>query len=316
MSIVQPDDDGQRLDRWLKKNHPQIPFGQVQKLLRTGQVRVDGKRVKPDTRLKQGQDVRLPPALSNSKVAAKTVAGKDATMLRKLVIHEDEDLIAINKPAGLAVQGGPGITRHIDGMLGALAGANGVRPRLVHRLDRDTSGVLLLARSAEVARRLGAAFAGRDVEKIYIALTCPGPAQDSGRVDAALAKGQSGGALEKMMPDDAAGRAAITDYRVLARGGMTAGGAPALVEFHPLTGRTHQIRVHAALLGAPLWGDRKYGARVGDRFYLHARELRLTHPKTGAALVLKAALPPDFQARARALGLSLKVPAKIQTWAD
>lgn len=297
---ISADDDGQRLDRYLKKHFPHVPFGQMQKLLRTGQVRVDGKRAKGDARLGAGQELRLPPMLANAEVAEKTTDAKDRDFIRNLVIYEDEDLIAINKPAGLAVQGGSGIARHVDGMLDHLSGANGVRPRLVHRLDKETSGVLLLARSAEAARRLAAAFSGRDVEKTYWAITAPAPRDDSGRIDAPLAKGESGPAMEKMMEDEDTGKAAITDYRVLNRSKDAA-----LVAFHPLTGRTHQIRVHASIVGAPLWGDQKYGGEKGKSFFLHARELVLEHPKKGGNLRLCAPLPDAFQAQAESLGLTL-----------
>jgi len=302
MTQIAPDDDGQRIDRWLKKNFPDIGFGQMQKLLRTGQVRIDGKRAKPDTRLVAGQEIRLPPQLSMPEVAQKTSDAKDHAFMESLVIYEDDDLIVINKPSGLAVQGGSGINRHVDGLLDNLTGENGVRPRLVHRLDRDTSGVLLLAKSAEAARRLQVIFAGRDIEKIYNAIVMPAPRDDGGRIDAPLAKGMGGDDIEKVILDEETGKAAITDYHVLARADN---GESALVEFHPLTGRTHQIRVHASLIGSPLWGDVKYGAHSGNHFYLHARQLRLEHPKTGKAMVVEAPLPADFTARCARLGISL-----------
>lgn len=305
--IVQPDDDGQRLDRFLKKHFPAVPFGAMQKLLRTGQVRVDGKRAKGETRLANGQELRLPPMLANPKAAPQETDARDRDFMRGLVLYEDGDIVVINKPAGLAVQGGSGITRHVDGMLDALAGANGVRPRLVHRIDKDTSGLLLLARSAESARRLSATFAGRDVEKVYVAITAPAPAQDKGRIDAAIAKGAAGAVLERMIEDDEAGKAAITDYRVLARAPGSGAAGAALVEFHPLTGRTHQIRVHASIAGFPLWGDRKYGAKAGGRFYLHAARLNLEHPKTGKALTLEAPISADFKTKALALAIPFTI---------
>jgi 23S rRNA pseudouridine955/2504/2580 synthase len=305
MIIIPPDDDGQRIDRWLKKNWPDLGFGALQKLLRTGQIRVDGKRAKPDTRLVAGQDIRLPPQLSMPEIAEKSADAKDQAFMRALVIYEDDDIIAINKPSGLAVQGGSGITRHVDGLLDYLTGINNIRPRLVHRLDRDTSGVLLLARSAETARRLSDTFAGRDIEKIYNAIVSPAPKDNAGRIDAPLAKGMAGQDVEKMMQDDEMGKSAITDYTVLAR-------APddktALVEFHPLTGRTHQIRVHASLIGCPLWGDTKYGAPSGKRFFLHARELRLEHPKTAKKLSIKAPPPPEFEAKCKVLNVGIHKP--------
>lgn len=301
--IVALDDDGQRLDRFLKKKFPDLAFGQLQKLLRTGQIRIDGKRVKGDAKLQKGQDLRLPPQLSNAEVASKTTNAKDTHLIRSLVIYEDEDVVAIDKPAGLAVQGGSSITRHVDGMLNGLTGKNGVRPRLVHRLDKDTSGVLVLARSAEAARRLATAFAGRDTEKIYYAITAPAPKKDTDRIDAALTKGMAGSDVEKMMQDDEIGKPAITDYRVLAR---APNNTAALVEFLPLTGRTHQIRVHASLIGCPLWGDRKYGGSGAERFYLHARFLELTHPKTDRPLHLEAPLPAAFKTACQKLGIPIR----------
>ncbi|MBU6235490.1 MAG: RluA family pseudouridine synthase [Alphaproteobacteria bacterium] len=300
MTTVKPDDDGQRLDRWLKKNFPDVGFGQMQKLLRTGQVRVDGKRAKPDTRLIAGQELRLPPMLSNAEVAEKVTNDKDREFMRGLVIYEDEDMVAINKPSGLAVQGGSGITRHVDGMLDALTGPNGVRPKLVHRIDRETSGILLLARSSECARRLTEAFAGRDIEKTYLAITAPAPAKPKGRIDAPLAKGMSGPDMEKVQRDDEAGKSAITDYATRT---TAPDGRAAIVEFWPLTGRTHQIRVHASLSGFPLWGDVKYGAKAGKHFYLHAHEIALMHPKTGKPMTILAPVPAEFTAQAKALGI-------------
>lgn len=299
---VSADDDGQRLDRFLKKNFPHIAFGAMQKLLRTGQVRVDGKRAKGETRLEKGQELRLPPMLSNKEVSAKTIDAKDKALIQSLVIYDDEDIVVINKPSGLAVQGGSNITRHVDGMLDGLIGENGVRPKLVHRIDKDTSGILVLARSSEAARRLTDSFASRDIEKTYLAITAPAPEKDNGRIDAPLAKGMSGKDMEKMLTDDEIGKSAITDYEVLSRG-ESAG----LVVFQPLTGRTHQIRVHASLIDAPLWGDVKYDGQKGNQFYLHAWQLTLEHPKTRENLRLEAPIPASFAARCAALGLN--VPA-------
>lgn len=300
MTLVPPDDDGQRLDRWLKKTFPDLGFGALQKLLRTGQIRIDGKRAKPDTRLSAGQDIRLPPQLSIPELTQRRTDEKDESFMRGLVIYEDDALLAINKPSGLAVQGGSGITRHVDGLLDYLADANGVRPRLVHRLDKETSGVLLLARSARAARRLAESFSGRDVEKIYNAIVTPAPADEEGRIDAPLAKGLSGEDMEKMRLDEDAGKPAITDYRVLARAPEN---KAALLECRPLTGRTHQIRVHAALIGCPLWGDVKYGGAKGPHFYLHAGELRLNHPETNRPLAIKAPLSANFKDRCADLGI-------------
>ena len=172
---VQQDDDGQRLDRWLKREVPDVPYVLLQKLIRKGALRVDGKRVKTDTRLSAGQAVKIPAAGTGSGTAneRKKISAKDKAFIQSLVIFDDGDVIALNKPSGLAVQGGSGQKVHIDGFLDGLKDDAGVRPKLVHRLDKDTSGVLLLARSTAVARKLGEAFKGKDVKKIYMALVQP-----------------------------------------------------------------------------------------------------------------------------------------------
>lgn len=172
---VKDDDDGQRLDRWLKKNVPELPYILAQKFLRTGQIRIDGKRAKPESKLSGGQEIRIPPIKPRMRPDKPKLSDKDAAFIKSLVIYEDEHVIALNKPYGLPTQGGSKVKVHIDGMLDALADKEGVKPRLVHRLDKDTSGVLLLARSAKIARALGESFKGRDVKKIYWALTCPAP---------------------------------------------------------------------------------------------------------------------------------------------
>jgi len=301
--IIAGDDHDQRIDRWLRKNYPDLGFGQIQKLLRTGQIRMDGKRVKADTRLIEGADLRLPPQITmalSKEEPRKANPAHDRAFIQALVLHDDAQILAIDKPAGLAVQGGSGITRHVDGLLESMLNENGVKPRLVHRLDRETSGVLLLARTAESARKLGDAFAGRDVEKTYLAITTPAPKQDKGRIDAALAKGMTGTNFEKMLTDDETGKTAITDYEVVAR---AADGKAALVAFKPLTGRMHQIRVHAALIGCPLMGDKKYGGAKGPRLFLHAAALELEHPKTREALKIEAPLPEAFDTALKKLGI-------------
>ncbi len=222
---------------------------------------------------------------------------RDAEFMRSLVIHRDDAVIAINKPAGLAVQGGSGTTRHLDAMLDALRFGAKERPRLVHRLDRDTSGVLLLARNAAVAARLGKAFSGRDMRKIYWALVVGAPAVDAGRIDLALGK-RPGRHGEQMAPDRAEGKSAITLYRVI----EAAGNAAAWLALWPRTGRTHQLRVHCAAIGHPIVGDGKYGGAaaflpggaVARALHLHARELRLGHPTGRGELHLVAPLPPHM----------------------
>lgn len=307
---IPQDDDGQRLDRWLKKNVEEMSFVMAQKLIRTGQIRIDGKRVKPDTRLVAGQEIRLPPMDARpEKADGYRLRDDDAEMIRKAVIFDDGDLLAINKPPGIASQGGMNIERHIDGMLEALTIGDGVKPRLVHRLDKDTSGVLLLARSAEMARQLGKMFQGRDMKKIYWAITAPAPLEMSGEIKAPLIKGTVGPDKDKMLVDHKEGQKAYTNYEVM----EVAGRQAAFVAFMPKTGRTHQIRVHAAHSGFPLLGDAKYGTKaaiegpgITQRLHLHARSLEFRHPVTKKTMKLMAPLPADLARSWDALGFQKK----------
>lgn len=269
-----PAADGLRLDRWLRERYPGASHGLLQRLLRTGQVRVDGGRVRGHARLAAGQKVRIPPVgLEERAPRRERVAPADATMLRHRILHRDDDLLALDKPAGLAVQGGPGVRRHLDRMLDALRLGAPERPRLVHRLDRDTTGVLLLARNREAARHCTRAFREGGVEKTYWALVRGRPRPSSGTVDLALAKAGAGGDRRAVAVPQ--GRSARTAYRTLA-----AAGGVAWVEFRPSTGRTHQIRAHAAALGCPVLGDARYGdaEERGGPLQLHAREIALAAP--------------------------------------
>jgi 23S rRNA pseudouridine955/2504/2580 synthase len=306
-------DAGQRLDRWLKRRFPDLPQSHFQKWLRTGQVRVDGKRVKANLRLEAGQAVRLPPVGAPVKTnaprrapAAPKVSEADAEELRSRVIHRDDEVIAIDKPAGLAVQGGTGTSRHLDGMLDALC-FDGERPRLVHRLDRDTAGVLLLARTAKAAARLTEAFRNRDVRKLYWAAVVGVPAQYSGRIGLGLSK-RPGRGGEKMEADDE-GKWAETLYRMADRAGRKA----AWLIMEPLTGRTHQLRAHCQVLGTPIVGDGKYGGAgaflegegFGRGLHLCARHLRFPHPN-GRILTLSASLPPHMKTTWDFLGFDVQ----------
>ncbi len=285
-----------RLDRWFKRHYPALSHGRLEKLLRTGQVRVDGSRVKAGERLKSGQAIRIPP-LGDSSAAPKPrqrpkVSDHDAKELRARVLYEDKEIIVIDKPAGLAVQGGSKTTRHLDGMLDALADKNGERPRLVHRLDKDTSGVLVLARNVSAADRLGKAFRGRHVTKLYWALVVGEPERDQGRIDLAMAK-KSGPRGERMEGGDD-GQRAITDFAVIDRIGRQA----AWLALRPLTGRTHQLRVHCAAIGTPILGDGKYGGAhaflsgvPAKDVHLHARAIEI--PKRGGGVISVIAPLPD-----------------------
>ncbi len=297
--FVAEDDANIRLDRWFKRHFPTVKHGRLEKLLRTGQIRVDGHRAKGSTRLEPGQSVRVPPlgeAVDAPGRQRATISEADRGWIRLLVIHEDGDVIALNKPPGIAVQGGRKVTRHIDGLLDALAPKAGERPRLVHRLDRDTGGVLLLARRASSAAALTEAFRARDAKKTYWAIVAGAPPSDEGTIDFAIAKKAGPGGFEKMAADLADGKDAVTDYRVLERAGRRA----AWVELRPRTGRTHQLRIHCASLGTPILGDRKYGGATaildgvpgGDRLALHAREINIAHP-SGGRLIVSAEIDPQ-----------------------
>jgi len=315
---VSADDDGQRMDRWLRKRVPEMPFVLAQKLMRKGQIRVDGKRVKTATRLCAGQKVKIPPFTPGAVLSEKKkrkLSEEDAAFIHSLIIHDDGDVIVLNKPAGLAVQGGTNTKRHVDGMLEALKDKEGVVPRLVHRLDKDTSGVLLLARSAKVAKALGAAFKSRDVRKLYWAVVSPTPEVYEGTIRAPIVKA-GGPQKEKMVIDEDEGKYAETEYAVIEH----AERAAAFVAFWPRTGRTHQIRVHTQVLGCGILGDGKYkaikdpeskkleadlgGLDIAKRLHLHARRLRMKHPTRKGWLDVTAPLPDDLVRSWKALGFN------------
>ncbi|HEX9464101.1 MAG TPA: RluA family pseudouridine synthase [Alphaproteobacteria bacterium] len=301
---VSSDEADLRLDRWFKRRFPALGHGRLEKLLRTGQVRVDGKRAKANLRLAAGQIVRVPPGAdapapdAPAKRAPPRVSAADADFVRSLVIHRDADVIALNKPPGLAVQGGTGTHRHLDGMLDALRFEAPDRPRLVHRLDRDTSGVLLLGRSARAAAKLAETFRGKTARKLYWALVAGAPKPPQGKIDLALAK-EAGAGGERMARDDEAGQRAITLYATI----DAAADRAAWLVMWPLTGRTHQLRVHAAEgLRVPIVGDGKYGGppafltgSVSRKLHLHARSIALPHPSGQGELRVTAKLPPHMR---------------------
>lgn len=310
---VQAEEADQRLDRWLRRRFPGLTQGRIEKLLRKGEIRLDGKRADGKTRIFAGQMVRLPPNIEKAVVVHKDgpapVSEADARFVRSLVIHEDADVIAINKPAGLAVQGGTGQGRHLDGMLGAFLGKDGERPRLVHRLDLDTSGVLVLGRNVRATAFLAEAFRGRSVRKTYWALVAGVPRPAKGRIDMALAKsGGPGG--ERVARDDDEGKRAVTLYATV----DSALERCAWLAMRPVTGRTHQLRVHAAeALGTPIVGDMKYGGdrallatdAVKPQLHLHARALDVPHP-AGGRLKLVAPLPPHMRESWKFFGFDLE----------
>ncbi len=329
MIRVGADEGDQRLDRWLKKRFPQLTQGAVEKLCRTGQLRVDGGRVKAATRIEAGQEVRVPPLPAAEPVPAKPRAAQpdpsDTQMIQAAVLWKDEHIIALNKPPGLPSQGGSGQgDRHVDGLTAALMFGYKDRPKLVHRLDKDTSGVLLLARTDRVARALSEAFRHRTTRKIYWAAVAGVPSPRMGTVRFGLVKAPGrgrGGEGEKMIaihPSKVAetegAKRATTDYAVLDNLGTRVSWC-ALV---PVTGRTHQLRAHMAEMGHPIVGDGKYGGsgqeNLGDgwgaqlggeisrKLHLHARSISFDHPITKKRITLTAPLPEHMARTWQTLG--------------
>lgn len=302
-----------RLDRWFKRHYPWLGHAKLEKLLRTGQVRVDGGRAKASMRLEAGQAIRIPPLGEPPKDDDKPREPRPAKAsperiaeLEAAVLHKDDVVLVINKPPGLATQGGTGQSEHLDGLLGYLKFGAAERPRLVHRLDKDTSGVLLLARTASAAAKLAKALKMRDAHKLYWALVMGVPEHRQGKIQLALSK-LPGAAGERMVADEDDGKTAVTLYRTV----DTAGRRAAWLAMAPLTGRTHQLRVHAAAMGTPIVGDGKYGGTeayltggVSRKLHLHARAIRLPHPD-GGFLQVRAPLPPHMQATWDFLGLEI-----------
>ncbi len=307
---VAADEGDLRLDRWFRRHFPQVTQIAVQKFCRTGQVRVDGKRVEASDRIAPGQIIRVPPVNAPPPPEDRpTVSPEDQRDMERLVIYRDDDLIVINKPHGLAVQGGPGIYRHLDGMLDALRFGSAERPRLVHRLDRDTSGVMLLARSASVAAKLAALFRTRDVQKTYWAVVAGRPTPSEGLIDQPLKRvnGDRGERTEATTRDDKDGARSLTEYVVR----EAASRKLSWLELSPRTGRTHQLRVHCLSLGTPILGDGKYGettshlAGFSGKLHLHARALKLPHP-AGGILEVQAEMPEHMLETFKKLGFTIE----------
>ncbi|HEY2069155.1 MAG TPA: RluA family pseudouridine synthase [Rhizomicrobium sp.] len=322
-ATIGKDDDGIRLDRWFKRHYPALNHIQLEKLLRKGEVRVDGKRAKSGERLSTGQNLRLPPQLGSvhSKAVAQSTYSQPETPhlseharkeVEALVIHKDSSVLVLNKPSGLATQGGSGIKEHVDGLLPALTFRKNQRPRLVHRLDRDTSGVLVVARTVPAAAALAKALAQRDARKVYWALVRGVPEKKAGTIKLALAKegghgphGRDERVVGKKLGEDDA-KYALTDYVVIDQVGTEY----AWIAAKPLTGRTHQIRVHLASLGTPIVGDFKYGAAasrgtgdIEDKLHLHARSIDIAHPD-GGRLKISAPLPEHMKRSWKFLGFT------------
>ena len=298
---VTPDEGGMRVDRFFEARFPSLSFSHIQRIIRKGEVRVNGRRIEPKDRLEAGQAVRIPPLrLDQPKPApADSETDKTRAFLQSILLYQDADVLVLNKPMGLAVQGGSGTTRHLDGMLDALRDPHGQRPRLVHRLDKDTAGCLLVAKTRFAAAALAKTFRSRAARKVYWALVAGVPKPRQGRISTFLAKEER--EEESFMRIAAHGEKgashAVTYYAVV----ETAGQQLAWLSLKPVTGRTHQLRAHLAHIGHPIVGDPKYFSKenwqlpggMQNRLHLLARRIVVPHPR-GGVIDVSAPLPPHM----------------------
>ncbi len=313
---VKPGESEMRLDRWFRLHFPDVGHGYLQKLLRSGQVRVDSKRAQANDRIAAGQEIRVPAIIRQPKPASTGlkappgVSKADRSFIEAMILYEDDAVIVLNKPPGIAVQGGTGTRRHIDGLLAGMADRfGGERPRLVHRLDRDTSGVLLVAKTRQAAAKLGRTFQTRSAAKTYWALVKGVPHPLQGKVEAALVKatGPDGDRVRKAEPGEQnVAMHATTHYSVIDRVGRKA----AWVSLKPVTGRQHQLRAHMSIIGHPIVGDEKYpggldlpAANMDAKLHLHARRLVIPHPVEKRKIDVTAPLPPHMLKTWELLGL-------------
>jgi 23S rRNA pseudouridine955/2504/2580 synthase len=310
---VSADEAGMRVDRFLEARFPGLAFSHIQRIIRKGELRVNGRRAQPRQRLEAGQAVRIPPLrLEPQPPARDAKTGKETRdFLKSITLYEDADVLVLNKPMGLAVQGGSGTTRHVDGMLEALRDTHGQRPRLVHRLDKDTAGCLLVAKTRFAAAALAKTFRSRSARKIYWALVAGVPKPRQGRISTFLAKETR--ADDSFMRvarhgEDGASHA-VTYYAVI----DTAARELSWLSLKPVTGRTHQLRAHLAHIGHPIVGDPKYFSKenwqlpggMQNRLHLLARRIVVPHPR-GGTVDVTAPLPPHMQQSWNLIGLDVK----------
>ncbi|WP_394074996.1 RluA family pseudouridine synthase [Xanthobacter albus] len=334
LKTVSEDEAGMRLDRWFKLHYPDLSFGHLQKLVRTGQVRVDGGRVKTSTRVDPGQSVRVPPLAEgaptegadptdgvndSSEGSAPRAAGAakggakgsakgndDLTFLRSLILYEDKDVMVLNKPFGLAVQGGSGTYRHVDGLLETMRDKDGQRPRLVHRIDKDTSGCLLVAKTRLAASVLAKSFRSREARKVYWALVPGVPKPRQGRISTYLARDEEEEKMRVARHGEDEASHAITYYAVVDQAAQKM----SWLSLKPVTGRTHQLRAHLAHIGHPIVGDPKYfnienwelPGGLQNKLHLLARRLVIPHPRGQGVIDVSAPLPPHMAQSFAVLG--------------
>ena len=298
---IDENDEGQRLDRWLQQKYPHVAYPFIQKALRTGDIRVDGKKVEGKERLELAQQIKLPPAfLHGDKPHARPLTQQETKQAKWLVTYEDDYMLALNKPHGLATQGGTKTFYHVDRLLGAFTNVFGDKPKLVHRLDKDTSGIMIAAKNRVIAARLGNAFKQRAIDKTYLAITIGVPRAHHDTISAPLIK-MHGPEGDQVVVDRAEGKPAVTIYSVLSFSGHEI----ALVGLRPETGRMHQLRAHLAHINTPILGDKKYGGVITDggqiaqasqeRLWLHALYLHFPHPETEQQMDLFAPVPKEMR---------------------